>query len=163
MATIGPLPTNLVLTDAQRTVLDRLKSVASAGNTVGARTPTQALDAIKINGPALQLAAGSAEATGDLQGARYVARKTKDLADGLRAALKDASSAQAVPADQLQTYAKQLKLFLVKARIALVSPFAAQSGTQAQQRAELDVRAGEAALKALDAQLKSSAGIDIKT
>ncbi|SRR5258708_7473431 len=170
MASIGSLPivgTGPVLTEAQAKIVDRLKSISGASGYGGKRTTAEATAAIAINLPALQLAAGSAEATGDVQGARYVARQTKKLADDLRSALKDAAAvpggsagaAQASNSDQLATTAKQLKLLLVQSRIALAQPLAQQqSGPALRSAVDNDLRAGEKAVQALEAQLRGTGG-----
>ncbi|MBI1776955.1 MAG: hypothetical protein HYR63_16575 [Proteobacteria bacterium] len=169
MATIGSLPTGSsgpVLTEAQAKILDRLKSISGASGYGGKRTTAEATAAINIDLPALQLAAGSAEATGDVQGAQYVARQTKKLADDLRSALKDAAAAAPVNAgaaqgsssDQLATTAKQLKLLLVKSRIALAQPQAQQSSPALRRAVDVDLREGEKAVQALQAQLRGGSG-----
>lgn len=172
MAAIGPIPAGPVLTEAQAKILNTLKAAAGSGGTSGKRTTAEVVDAFRIHGPALQLAAGSARATGDLRGAQYVAGKTKDLADGLRAALKAAAEApagstpdpRAPTADEVKTIAKQLKLLLVKARIALLNPNAQHANPAAQRAAEAAVKTSETSLKALEAQIGGNrkSGIDIR-
>jgi hypothetical protein len=161
MASIATVSASPVLTEAQAKILNTVKAVA--GNTGGAikRTTAEVADSVRVNLPALELAAGSAKATGDLGGARFVAGKTKELADSLRAAIKNSDSLgplspQAPSPEQINTIAKQLKLLLVKARIALLNPNAQASGAGSQRAAETAVQTGEAALKALENQIKAA-------
>jgi hypothetical protein len=173
MATIGSVPASSgpVLTDGQAKILNTLKSIARTPGDGAKRTTAQAVDAVRINLPALQLAAGSARATGDLRGARYVAGQTKALADDLRSALKNAGAAptgdspgpEAPTAKEIATIAKQLKTLLVKARIALLQPQTQQSNPAARRAAESEVRNSETSLKALEAQIGGArtSGVDI--
>lgn len=172
MAAIGPTSAGPVLTEAQAKILSTVKSAAGSVGTSGKRTATEVADAFRIHLPALELAAGSAKATGDLRGAQYVAGKTRELAEGLRSALKAAGEAQAgtspdpraPTADEVKTFAKQLKLLLVKARIALLNPNAQYANPAAQRAAESAVKDSETSLKALEAQIRGprASGIDIR-
>ena len=172
MAAIGPTAPRLVLSEAQAKILNTVKAAAGNIGTAGKQTTTEVADAFRIHIPALQLAAGSAKATGDLHGTKYVASKTKELADGLRSALKTAAEApagsapdaRAPTADEVKTIAKQLKLLLVKARIALLNPNAQHANPAAQRAAETAVRASETSLKALEAQIAGNrkSAIDIR-
>lgn len=172
MAAIGSIPAKLVLTEAQAKILNTVKAAAGNVNSGGKQTTSEVASAFRIHMPALELAAGSAKATGDVRGAQYVAGKTKELADGLRSALKSAAEApvggkpdpKAPTAEDITTMAKQLKLLLVKAKIALLNPNAQHANAMSQKAAEAAVKTGETSLKALEAQIVGNrkSGIDIR-
>jgi len=162
MTTSGSIPPKLgppVLTEAQAKALSTLKSIARSTASGSQRTTAEVADAVRISLPALQLAAGSASATGDVRSARYVAGQTKALADDLRSALKNAASGEGSPdakapsQEQIQTMTKQLKLLLVKARIALAGPQGRLIDATQRQSAETALRSSESSLKALEAQV----------
>ena len=77
MVTLGSVNSGPVLTESQTKILNTLKAAARGTSASAKRTATQVADAFRINLPALQLAAGSAKASGDVHGARFVASQTK--------------------------------------------------------------------------------------
>jgi len=171
MAASDSIPTKLgppVLTEVQAKALSTLKSIARSNASAGTRTTSEVADAVRISLPALKLAAGSASATGDIRGARYVAGQAKAFADDLRSALKNGAGqpadAEAPSQEQIKTMTKQLKLLLVKARIALAGPQARYLDGASRQSAETAMRSTEASLKALEAQIGGvgKVGVDVK-
>ncbi len=172
MAAIGSIPASLVLTEAQAKIFNTVKAASGNISSGGKQTSGGVANAFRVHMPALELAAGSAKATGDVRGAQYVAGKTKELADGLRSALKSAAEApaggkpdpKAPTAEDITTMAKQLKLLLVKARIALLNPNAQHTNPLSQKAAEAAIKTSEASLKALESQIRGNrkSGIDIR-
>jgi hypothetical protein len=163
LGTVGPGP---VLTESQTKILNTLKAVARDTGSGAKRTAGEVADAFKIGLPALNLAAGSAKATGNVQGARYVASQAKSLADDLRTALRESGETlTGEGAKQLQAVAKQLNLLVVKAQVGLHHPQAQYANPASRRAAESELRETLTALKALEAQIggkPAKSGIDIR-
>ena len=166
MVTLGTISPGPVLTESQTKILNTLKAAAHNPGAGAKRTASEVAGAFKISLPALQLAAGSAKATGNVQGARYVASQTKILADDLRTALKNSGETPTGEgAKQLQAVAKQLNLLVVKAQVGLHHPQAQYSNPASRRAAESELRESVAALRALEAQIggkPAKSGIDIR-
>lgn len=165
MVTLGTVRPAPVMTEAQTKILNTLKAAARDPGAGAKRTATQVADAFKISLPAMQLAAGSAKATGDVRAARYVASQTKILADDLRTALKNSGETPTgEAAKQLATVAKQLNLLVVKARVGLYHQMAQYTDPGSRRAADSELRGSETALRALEAQIRgtSKRGVDIR-
>lgn len=166
MVTLGTISPGPVLTEAQAKILNTVKAAARDPGTAGKRTAGEVANAFKISLPALNLAAGSAKATGNVQGARYVASQAKILADDLRTALKNSGETPTGEgAKQLHAVAKQLNLLVVKAQVGLHHPQALYANPASRRAAEGELRESMTALRALEVQIggkPAKSGIDIR-
>ena len=172
------------LTQDQSEALDRLDAIRADLKDAPKKAAAAKVAYLRHKMAAIQLAAGTASATGDLRFARSAIHDMRALVKDLTRALKDAGMVQGPPAkgaatpdaatdatgrgaaepepakadqahDDAREFVKELKKIISKLRVALVAAQIRGGDPQAVKEAEKNLRDGEKELQSLSSSLSA--------